>query len=64
MSCFDTPPRSLRCVMLIVSTALRTSAAPCGAKGSAPALPPPMAVYTSLMCGFFCTISRACSASA
>ncbi len=50
--------------MLIVSVALRTSAAPCGAKGSPPALPPPMAVYTSLTFGFFCTSSRAFSAAA
>jgi hypothetical protein len=44
IACLDTPPRSLRGVMLIVSTALRTSEVPAGMNGSAPVLPPPMAV--------------------
>jgi hypothetical protein len=44
MVCLVTPPRSSRGVRLIVSVALRTSAAPPGANGSAPVLPPPTAV--------------------
>jgi hypothetical protein len=50
--------------MLMVSVALRTSDAPATMNGSPPVLPPPTAVYTSFTCGFFCTISRACSAAA
>jgi len=50
--------------MLIVSVALRASAAPRGSNALDPAAPPPIAVYTSLTCGFFSTIARACSAVA
>ena len=63
-ACFLTPWRSPRGVMLIVRVATRTSDAPPTMNGSAPVLPPPMAVYTSFTCGFFCTITRACSAAA
>ena len=44
ITCFFTPWRSLRGVMLIVSVALRTSGAPPGANGSPPVAPPPIAV--------------------
>ena len=44
IACLLTPLRSPRGVMLMVRVALRTSAAPPGANGSAPVLPPPTAV--------------------
>ena len=44
MSCLLVPRRSPRGVMLIVSVALRASAAPRGSKGFEPAGPPPIAV--------------------
>ena len=43
-ACFFKPPRSPRGVRLMVRVALRASATPAPAKGSPPALPPPIAV--------------------
>ena len=54
-------PRWVSCK---VRVALRTSAAPCGAKGSPPALPPPMVVYTLVTSGMALSKARADSAEA
>ena len=56
--------RSPRSASRMVSVALRASAAPDGANGSVPAVPPPMVVYTLFTCCTPMTIRRACSATA